>query len=292
MRYRIDFSAAEHGSVALLLRRLVARSSRMVERDGVFIIDGTAMVRPTADGESAVDVSSANTAALYHLLSLYFDEAGAREEGALVTLLEGSSLNIIAITNEKDAGFGPTPLGFVVSAEEILKDQSVFASAWPELTRQTDAYEEFAENDEIVTTSNSEADMIFLPYLAGPDDDTQTVSFLIFGASPKIVMEQLVRVPDYAVHDPDFLSFDMETAGGALEAVSFGTSEGPAVELRLPLPQARIADAIESLARSNASGPQLIINYVTDIIDAEEQFIIQFIAEDGTLDAPRKVRLN
>jgi len=131
--------------------------------------------------------------------------------------------------------------------------------------------------------------MLFAPVLASGDDETKTISFLIFGATPKEVMEDLVSVSSYVVADPDFLILDLAPPRGPLEAVRFDTSNGPVVELRVPLPMARITDAIKLLAGKASALPKAEVHYATEIIDEEGLFIIQRIEADGILAEPRRV---
>lgn len=289
MDYRIDFSAAEGVGIVGLMTALVARSDRIEHNDGQFTIDRSAILRTAPDGGPAVHSSGMTDDALFHLLDSYFEFDTAADAGALVTVLGTARLTIIAITAE----FGATPLGFVVRADEILSSPQVFASAWPNLTGKGDADEEFEqEAGKTVSPQNPQDAMIFLPLLPVPDEDADIVSFLIFGATPKSVMEDLVAASTYVAADPEFLTLDLAQSGGALDVVSFTTSDGPAVELRLPLSQAGISDAIGLLAQNANALPDARVFYVTEIRDDEEMFIIQNIESDGSLGEPRRVTLN
>lgn len=279
--------------IVSLMMSLAARSDRIEQKDGHFTIDRTAALRPTSDGGPAIETTGMTDQALFHLLDRYFDFDMADDAGALVTVLGAARLTMIAITAELDAEFGPSPLGFVVQANEILSSPQVFASAWPNLKGTGDAIEEFElDTGQTVSTQNPQDAMIFSPLLSDPDDETDTVSFLIFGATPKSVMEDLVAASTYVAADPEFLTLDLPQSGGALDVVSFNTSDGPAVELRLPLAQARITDAIRLLAQNANALPIARIFYVTEIRDDEELFIIQNIEPDGFLAEPRRVTLN
>ena len=293
MDYRIDFSAAEDTGIVRLMSALTVRSDRLRRVNDAFTIDDTTLLRPASDGSPAIYTSGMTDQALFHLLDQYFAQFKAEEAGALVTVLNAEPLTMVAITAEADADFGPSPLGFVVQADEILSSPQVFAAAWPNLVFPGDDNDESEHDTGVtVTTANTEDAMIFASLLSGPEAETETVSFLIFGATPKAVMEDLVAATTYIAADPEFLTLELVQSGEALDVVSFHTSDGPAVELRLPLKQAQINSAIALLAERAPALPNARIFYVTEIHDDEELSIIQHIESDGFLAEPRRVTLH
>lgn len=292
MDYRIDFSLTQTMPLQGLLARLDEKDTEIVLSGTSLVVQRTMRVLPATDGSGAVVTQGATEDALYRLLRVYFTIVDDPSEGALVTPLGSSRLSMIAITNDPEADFGPSPLGFVVSATELLADGQVFRTAWQRITSEEGAFEEFDEpSGRVVETGRQESDMIFATLIDRTGDTGEPTSFLIFGASPKAVMEQIIQAPAYVAHDPGFLTFELEGDIGAVEAVEFETDRGPGVELRLPLPLSARQGAIAALAKRSGVVPGATIHFVTDINDAEETFLLQPISERGELGAPFEMKL-
>lgn len=291
MDYRVDFSAAQEGGIDGLLRRLAARSAHIENRDGAFTLSNNIVLRPTEDGAPALDLKGVSDSNMFDLLQTYFQEVAGSDHGALVTLSDDGVATMIALSNEDDVQTGKMPLGFVVPADEILANREVFLSAWPGLIKSDNSAEDLDDQEgPIITTQHPERGMIFSEILPAAEDETDLVSFMIFGMSAQAVMENVVAAHAYVQEDPEFLRLDLPNIEGVLEAVSFDTSKGQGIELRLPLAQTRIEDAINLLAQQVRAGG-VYIYYVTDIIDEEEIFIIQLIEPDGVLAAPERIKL-
>lgn len=291
MDYRIEFVLADSDTALGLLQRMAGRSDRISAQGQLFRIGDTARLTPDQDGPG-VTVTGADEPALYVFLSQYFAEADPAEGGALVSRLGPPVPMMVAITNEDDAEMGETPLGFNVSAREILASEAVFNSAWPSLIHSNRAADEEDGYEEKVTaTANPAEGMIYASLLKRAEPAAETISFLIYGRSPRSVMQDLVKAPNYVELDPEFLRHDLDNDAGSIEAVSFGTSEGPAVELRVPGSLADAPEAIRIMSRNMGPDARGKIFYVMDINDAEEVFTIQPIEPDGELGEPRQIKL-
>ena len=182
--------------------------------------------------------------------------------------------------------------GVVVGASEILATEAVFLSAWPNLFDADEEFEEFAEDEtgERVVLDASRAPII-APLLGTIDDEYDTISFIVIGATPAEVMDQLLTVPEYVAEDPGYLTSELAQIDANLLAVAFPSDRGDVVEIRLPLQAMRLEEAQRILATQNAKGLSAEIHYVQDIDDAQELFHIQKLHANGTLAAPETLRL-
>lgn len=288
MDYRIDFSLAQDIGLAKLLGRLEARSSDISREGARYVIAGQTIVHPSSD--EGVDLKNASEEALFILLNAYFDEVAGTENGALVTMSDEGALTVVAISNEEDLVREEISIGLILPADEILANREVFLAAWPAIVESHFDEDVAPEDAPRVNTAQKESDMLFANILPSPQDESDLVSFMIFGASAEEIMTTLVRPSSYAVEDEDFLRADFPDQSGAVEVVGFNTSKGYGFELRLPLEQARIEDAIKLVAQQ-AAPLKITPHYVTDIIDEEETFIIQRIEADGFLAEPERIKL-
>lgn len=272
MDYAIEF-LLEPGDTSLgLLRRIASVNEEVEERQGAFHVPGGMLVMPGPEA-GGVLCRNATDKGLYLLLSRYFDTAG-ESGGVLVTPTGTSALTMVAIVRDEDTDFGETPLGFNVQADELLANESVFLSAWPNLIAGTNAdFPDTSDEGSETVTGHDRDQMIFADVLATAEDDAQTVSFLFFGVTPQTVMEDIVKVPAYERLDPEFLTYSTGDENEPIEAVSFDTGEGPAVELRLPVTMANTDKAIRALAAAMPSDLSGKVCFATDIIDAEEVFL-------------------
>ncbi len=292
MDYRIDFSLTQTQPLQSLLVRLAAQDARIALGGSTLVVQSTMRVAPATDGSGAMVTQGATEDAIFVLLRAYFAIVDDPADGVIVTPLGGSRLSMIAITNDPEADFGASPIGFVVSATEILADDRVFASAWSSLTSDEGVFEEFdAPAGMLVETGRQGDEMIFADLIDKTGDNGEPTSFFVFGASPKAVMEQIVLAPAYVAHDPGFLAFELEGDIGSVETVGFDTDKGPGVELRIPLPLSARQAAIAALARRAGVVSGATIHFVTEIDDSEETMLLQPISERGDLGAPFKISL-
>lgn len=291
MDYRI--SLPPPAAAMAVLRDLAAASGGAIADggDGTFRIGPRAVLRADPADPQAAVLRPGDDAALFTLLQAYFARHSGPDAGLLVMPLGTPAPMLVAITDDPETDFGRTPIGFNAQAAELLASAQVFAAAWPVITGSDDAFEPFDEIDEeIVETGYSEDQMLLLPFLSDDPDLSQTVSFLIYGSDPRRIMRDILRVPRFNVRDPGFLTFPLPDPQGTIEAVSFGTGEGPVVELRVPLPARSLAAATTALAAAGRDQGATVL-FVTDIIDEEETFIVQDIEVDGHLGAPRRIRM-
>lgn len=237
--------------------------------------------------ETGITLTGIGEKALYHLLSAYFHDARPGEGGALVSLIGAPTVAMVAITDEDGSKIGRMPLGVSVLARDLLADEATFCAEWPTLVASI--CEEAEMPPEPVMADGPQRDMIFKPLVARALPEDETVSFLILGISPKSVMEDLVGASIYETFDPTFLSHEVGRHGGAIEVVGFGTSDGPGVEVRVPVEDP--GAAISVLARHIGPAFAGRVFYVAEIRDAEEVFVVREIGEAGALGEARRVRL-
>lgn len=290
MDYTIEFILSPADTSRELLLRVSLAGSGTEERDGRFVFEGGMVVTPGPEA-SGVTCERATDAGMYQILSRYFDQAG-EDGGALVSRTGTPALTMIAITTDDDAEIGETPLGFNIRAEELLASEAVFRSAWPGLSEGPSGdLPDTSEEEDVTMTGRTDKEMIFADILSPAGDESQTLSFLFFEATPIYVTQNVVRVPYYQQMDPEFLIYKTAEDDDPIEAVSFQTSEGSAVESRLPVTMADTERAIAAMAAAIPPNSTAKLCFVMDIIDSEETFIIQPISTDGSLGEPRRIKL-
>lgn len=291
--YTISFDCDGGGTAAGLLRRLSAGSDRVAEQGRRFVIDDRMTVEPDPDETEALHVRGTTNSGLYLLLEAYFDGLGGGSGGAIVTPLGGDTFRAVFLTTDENTDFGTHSLGINVHARELLGAEATFLAAWPGLIEGAlNEDEEFPEDETVVETGLAAGAMLIADLVGSPDAEHDEISFLLFGVTPKAVMEQLLRVARYTVSDDEYLSAELPEIDESIVAVSFDTNEGATVELRLPLPQSEIAEATRRLAVANAGSLEAGLAYVGEI-DPEDgdMFLVQPVARDGQLGEPRRVTL-
>lgn len=291
MDYHIGFPPSS--TAAIVLRDLAGASGDVIRAagEGVWRIGPRAILQADSADPQAAILRSGDDAALFTLLSLYFRQDAGSEGGLLVVPLGTSAPLLVAITNDPETGPGRTPAGFNVAAAELLASPQAFATVWRVIIGTDDGVDGIDETDEeTVATGHAKAQMLMTPFLSDDPGLSRTASFLVFGAKPAGLMRDILRVAGYSVRDPGFLVHHLPNPHGMIEAIGFGTSEGPAIELRVPLPARTVADATAALAAAARSQGATVL-FVTDIIDEEETFIVQAVLPGGRRGAPRRIKM-
>jgi hypothetical protein len=261
------------------------------EGEGVWRIGPGAILRADATEPQAAILRPGDDAALFTLLSLYFARCAGPDAGMLVVPLGTSAPLLVAITN--DPGTEPVRTAAVVNvaASELLISRQVFATAWAGIVGAgNDIACPDETEEEAVVTGFREVGMLLLPFLADDPEMSRTTSFLVYGVSPAGLMRDILRVASYTQRDPGFLIHHLPGSWGVIEAVSFGTNEGPTIELRVPLPDRTAHDASAALAAAGRLQAVTVL-FVTGIIDEEEAFIVRDILPDGGLGTPRRIKM-
>lgn len=279
MDYRIDFSAAKDTGALALPDVMATQSSEITRNANEFHLSAGGTLNLAAD--EGVNVVEATNAGLFDVLVGYFRVVERAEYGALVTLAQDGVLTMIAVSDDDTSVREQFELGFVAPASELLSNREAFLSAWPALLQtHMEAQDEAVADAERVTSATADASFVFEGLLPDQDADAGLTSFMLFRTTAERVMEDLVGAKTYVREDSSFLRLDLDHWEGAIEVVGFDTSSGFGLELRLPLEQDRIREAIRRLA-VRAAELNIELYYVTEIVDEEETFILQRTERDG-----------
>ena len=276
----------------VFIRRLAEKSSRITRRGAEFVVDDSMVLKQVRDLGNAIDANMATERGLFLIFTEFFASHSSVEASIIVSPQIEDTFKTVFIVRHDDQYTGDHELGTTVHIRELLAAEATFVAAWPNLVEMPDApLEEEAEDGPTVTTGLDDDAFLVSDLMGAFDTPREPVSYFIFDATPAQVMRELVGVKDYVQHDAEFLVHEVESIEESIEAISLETDEGPVVELRIPMPQKEIAAANARLAARNASGLKARLTYVAEIEDGSDDFLIQPIAEDGHLGAPRKVRM-
>lgn len=290
MQYRIELALSSSQTLGNFFAALSREDATSSGANGSIRYHGATV---TARHPTALDWSGDDEAALFRLLRFYFGWSTDPEAGVLMTGSEDAELNMIAITRDQAAEVGRHDTGITMLEQDVLATEAVFLSVWPTLINDAgDDFEDFAE-DETGTriVLDPERVPLITPLLGTINDDYSTISFIAIGATPAQLMDQLLTVPEYVAEDPEYLVAELPQIDASLLAVGFLTDRGPAVEIRMPLQDKRVAETQALLAGKNSATLNAELYYVVDIDNTQEKFQIQRLRPDGSLAAPETLTL-
>ena len=123
-----------------------------------------------------------------------------------------------------------------------------------------------------------------------PETDRDQLSWLVVGATPERFATELLGVERYTRYDAETLAVPLPDIDATSDIVSFDTDAGLAVEIRMPVEPSQVTEATAALAERNAT-VGFDLNFVVDINDADEEFVIQAVEGGGRLNQPRRIKL-
>lgn len=265
----------------------------LVFQEGGLLIDGEMQVRPSSANQLSFTTSGGDARHLYILLKSYFDWYNVSDAGATIVFEGPEGIKTVAITNDPNDELVANNTVSVLAASEILATEAVFVSAWPYITGSAteDLFEEFPP-DQTAIVIDTNRKPIISSLLGDNDDDYETISFIIIGATALAVVDQLMIVPEYIADDPEYISYDIASIDHSIVAVGFNTDRGPVVELRVPIQQKQVSKLQALIGKRNTETLAAELYFVTDINETEDEFTIQPVSSDGFLGAPEKLHLS
>ena len=278
-------------TAAAFLTALADRSDRVTGDQRGFLVDGRMHLAPIAALDSACEVRKTDERGLFHVFTAFFQDYRGPDAAIIVTPVEPEQFRTIIIVNDEGQQLGAGEAMMVLHQTELLAAEATFVAAWPNITAEDDSEDDDEAEGETVETGLGRDALITAGLLGDADTPRDVVSWLVFGASVDTVMRDLVGAPQYVAYDEGYLSFEEEDLEVSIEAVSFETDAGPAVELRIPLPMRQITETNIRLGARNAQRLRAKLVYVVEVDPGSEEFLVQNVLPDGHLEEPYQVRL-